>query len=636
MKINVKVAKLLLLAFLCELSTLAVAQTFNGFQIFGDSNTDDGRSHYIPEGPGIPLAVRGVLTTPGGTMWADALGAKYGLNISTSAIGGTNYASAGAVVSYTDPATPGIWSATDQVSAYLSSVNRKADPNSLYTVYIGINDLKPNTTAPHGNIVSPQNLPALSQLAQQTTGLVQSLSNAGARYIVVPNVLVAPETAATFAASGWSGSGSSWGAFYQTWADSVHYYNQSVWNGIASQGINFIPADLTSVFSYVLLNPARFGITETSIMNPACPIWVGNCTAAIMAAFSSANAGQTHYFSDSPFVGIGGAGHPSAAVQQIEADYVYGLLVAPSQVSMIANQANINQIMMNDSYLNQVGFSFRGNAPKTMGAWVLGNAQQVNISGSPTSSNSTPYNGSAGIDFQINENVLLGGFAGYGQSTVNYSTNASGGNFTQSGTTFGLYSGYRDKSIWLNGVLGYTWLSNNVNRVTPAGITSFSNASTVNGYNTTIALQTGYDFELGKFTHGPLIGYSSVKTAINGFTESGNYNSLQFANQNINAQVGSAGYQVNAKFGEWLPFAKAAYNSQLANMDRNITTTLTTISAPSYTMPAIAYGTNWTNLTIGLGYQIDPKTVIRASYTQQISQQNVSSYNTAINLTSHF
>jgi long-subunit fatty acid transport protein len=71
-------------------------------------------------------------------------------------------------------------------------------------------------------------------------------------------------------------------------------------------------------------------------------------------------------------------------------------------------------------------------------------------------------------------------------------------------------------------------------------------------------------------------------------------------------------------------------------MDRNITTTLTTISAPSYVMPAVAYGTNWTNLTIGLGYQIDPKTVIRASYTQQISQQNVSSYNTAINLTARF
>lgn len=362
MKVGKKIYKHILFGFSISLSTLVFAQNFNAFQIFGDSNTDDGRSRYVHEGPTVPLSVRGVLTTPGGTMWADALGAKYGLNISTSAIGGTNYASAGAVVSYTDPAFPGVWSATDQINSYLNSVNGKADPNSLYTVYIGINDLKPSSTAPHGNIVVPQNLAEISQLAQQTSGLVQSLSNAGAKYIVVPNVLVGPENAATFAASGWPGGGgmpSDWGSFYQTWADSVHYYNQSVWNGISAKGINFIPADLTSVFNYVILNPAQFGITQTSIMQPACPIWVGNCTQAIMAAYSSANAGQTHFFSDSPFVGDGsGAGHPSAAVQQIEADYVYGLLAAPGQVSMIANQASLGQIMMNNSYLDQVGFSF--------------------------------------------------------------------------------------------------------------------------------------------------------------------------------------------------------------------------------------------------------------------------------------
>ena len=76
-----------IIATLCLLSSLTYGQSFNGFQIFGDSNTDDGRSRYIPEGPGVPLSVRGVLTTPGGVMWADALGAKYGLNISTSANG---------------------------------------------------------------------------------------------------------------------------------------------------------------------------------------------------------------------------------------------------------------------------------------------------------------------------------------------------------------------------------------------------------------------------------------------------------------------------------------------------------------------------------------------------------------------
>jgi long-subunit fatty acid transport protein len=53
-------------------------------------------------------------------------------------------------------------------------------------------------------------------------------------------------------------------------------------------------------------------------------------------------------------------------------------------------------------------------------------------------------------------------------------------------------------------------------------------------------------------------------------------------------------------------------------------------------MPAMGYGRNWTNLTAGVGYQIDPKTVIRASFTQQVAQQSVNSYNAIVSLISHF
>ena len=133
-----------------------------------------------------------------------------------------------------------------------------------------------------------------------------------------------------------------------------------------------------------------------------------------------------------------------------------------------------------------------------------------------------------------------------------------------------------------------------------------------------------------------MLGYAYVKTNINGFTESGNFNSLQFGSQKINAQVGSLGYQAQIKIGDWRPFAKAIYNSQLGNIDRNITTTLTTITAPSYTIPALGNGRNWTNLTAGVGYQIDPKMVLRASFTQQVAQQSVTSYNAIVSLNLYF
>lgn len=604
---------------------VALADSYTDMIFFGDSNTDNGRYKYIPQyttgGSANDLNTTGVYTTPGGYMWSVYLGSRYGISVTSTAApgGGNNYAAGNAHVSYSANSTIGenAWSADQQITSYLSSVSGRANSNILYTVYIGTNDLKTPASGLNGtsNLVDPQNLSGLSTLAGQTVSLVQRLSVAGAKYILVPNIASTTKTqaAATVANFPWS----------QTWADSLSYYNQAVWNGIAGQGINFIPVDAATLGDYILLNAANFGITNTSILTPACGLTDAiDCTSAQLV---SANAMNTYFFADS-------IGHASSAVQKIQADYVYSLLIAPGQVSMLANQASISQIAMNHSYLDQVGYSFRGGVSKTLGAWALGGTQQVKMIDTQTTTTS-PYNGAVGMDYQYDEHLLLGGFVGHGRAQVNY--NASG-NFTQSGTILGAYAGYRNGAIWVNGLAAYNKLNNNTNRVAPIGITSFSNAARVNGDNATIALQMGYNFDTGVINHGPIIGYSYVHTHVNGFTESGNINSLQFASQNINAHVGLAGYQVKARIGNWLPFAKANYNSQLGNLDREVTTTLTTVSAPSYSMPAISYGRNWTNLTAGISYHIDPKTVLQASFTQQISQQNVNSYNAAVSLNTHF
>ena len=623
-----KLQKISVIAALLVANTYVFAQSFSNTIFFGDSNTDNGRYKYVPQyttgGSAGVLATTGIYTTPGGLMWSAYLGNYFGVTVTPTAApgGGNNYAAGNAHVSYGANGVIGenAGSATAQVSSYLTSTGGAADSNALYTVYIGTNDLKTPAAGLSGsaNIVDPQNLSALSTLAGQTAGLVQQLSSAGARYILVPNIA---STTKTLAAANAAGEGGVWTA---TWANSLAYYNQAVWNDIAAKGINFIPADFATVADYVLLNPARFGITNTNIATPACgAVAAINCQTANLV---SPNAMNTYFFADTN-------GHVSSAVQKIQADYVYSLLVAPSQVSLLANQASIGQIAMNNAYLDQAGYSFRSRAPKSLGAWVLGGVQQMNLSGGQTNTNSSPYSGTAGMDYQYSENVLLGGFVGYGQAQVNYNNS---GNFTQSGSTLGLYSAYQQEAIWVNAMLGYNWLNNNVNRVTPIGITSFSNTSNVNGSNAFAALQTGYNFDYQGITHGPIFGYQYVNTSINGFTESGNFNSLQFGSQNINAQVASAGYQAQAKWDSWLPFVKATYNSQLGNLDRNVSATLTTVTAPSYTMPAMSYGRSWANLTAGIGYQIDPKTVARASFTQQVSQQNVNSYSAMLSLNSYF
>lgn len=591
---------------------------------FGDSNTDSGRYKYIPITPGGPLTTYGAFVTNPGPMWSVGLGQLFGITVTPSDApsGGNNYAAGGARVSYTAAAIGNAWPVTTQASSYLSSTGGAAVPNALYTVSIGFNDLSPSTSGGAGNIVNPQNIAAITSLGQQTAGLVNQLYGAGARYFAIPNM----ESFLTPAAA--TAAGFSYDA---TTTSSRGLYSSTVWSTVASYGINFIPIDWNTVYNYVLLNPARFGITNTNVNTPACGPTVGsfNCGPA---NYVTPNAQLTYFYADGPLSSTLG-GHLSTVAQKIETDYFYELIVAPSQVSMLGNQAALGQIAMNSSYLDQVGYGFRANAPKTLGAWALGGVQQLNTSNTTTSTSSIPLNTAVGMDYQYSKNLLLGGFVGYGQAQVNFN---STGNFTQSGTTMGLYSGYRSGEVWVNGMANYNWLNSNLNRVTPIGITSFSNASTASGSNTSIAAQTGYDFEYDIIIHGPLIGYTYVNTNINGFAESGNFTSLQFGSQNINSQVGSVGYQAQAKYADWLPFAKAIHNSELGTLYRLITTSPTTISAPSYTMPALGYGRNWTNLTAGIGYQIDPKTVIRASFTQQVSQQSVNAYSAIVSLSSHF
>jgi len=622
---HIKIINLIALPLLM-VSTSAVSQNYSGLIFFGDSNTDNGRYRYVPQfttgsSAGV-LATTGVYTTPGGLMWSEYLGSRLGISVKTTAApgGGNNYSAGNAHVSLSGNSTIGenAWSTDQQIISYLNSVGGRANPNTLYTLYIGTNDLKTPASGLSGtsNIVDPQNISGLNSLATDVINQAKQLSNAGARYLLVPNIASTTKTQAAATAANF--------IWTQTWADSLAYYNNAVWTGIASQGINFIPADFASVGDYVLLNPSRFGITVTSIITPACGAVAANdCTTADLV---NPNAMNTYFFADL-------TGHASSAMQKISADYVIGLLTAPGQVSMLANQASLSQIASNGSYLEKISYSFRTRAPKTMGAWVLGSTQKINLSGTQFSTSSTPYIGTLGLDYQVNSKWLLGGFVGYRQSLVNYS---NGGNFTQSGSTLGLYAGYQRNQIWFNSLVAYEALTNDVNRVTPIGITSFSNTSNVNGSNTSVAIQTGYNFAYQKLIHGPILGYSHVNTNINGFTESGNFNSLGFGRQQINALIGQIGYQAQRKIGNWLPNIKAIYNSQFRNTDRHITTTLTSVSAPSYTLPALSYGTSWTNLSVGIGYQINPKTITQGNFTQQVGWQNLNSYSATISMNAYF
>ena len=74
------------------------------------------------------------------------------------------------------------------------------------------------------------------------------------------------------------------------------------------------------------------------------------------------------------------------------------------------------------------------------------------------------------------------------------------------------------------------------------------------------------------------------------------------------------------------PFARIAWNHELASTDRLIVTSLTTTVAPSYRLPAIELGKDWGTGQIGTQVALGGGLTAVASFIGQVGQNGVVTY----------
>jgi outer membrane lipase/esterase len=630
----------------------ASAQSFSNTIFFGDSNTDNGRYLYLPQTKGgANFAKAGPYTTNPDPMWSVLIGQHFGINVTPSDApgGGNNYTAGGARVVYEDPAS-NVWSATSQIKAYLASTGGRADPNALYTVYIGVNDLKGTTPAGFGspgNIVSPSpNFSALTTLGQQDANLVIQLAGAGARYILVPNTITS-QTPAAGIANGFGYNASVTAA--------RNFYDQTTYNAIAASGVNFIPADINSILNYVLLNPTPFGIIYTSAATPACALPLPNGAGALNctpANYVSPNADQTHFYADGLLSSTGG-GHLSGAMQQVEADYYYSLLVAPSEISFLAEAPVKTRTAVINSITSQIPLSF--STPGAFHGWVSGDVSWLKVNNSYAGfpdDPGTPLATTAGFDYAITRDWLAGVAFSGGTTSQSFSL---GGNFRQTEYAISLYSAYRKDAFWLNAIATWGALTDSVNRQVPLGITMQSNQGNTDGTNVSFAAEAGYNFRTAVGTlpsaagmalkappatpiyvvHGPIVGIIAQQVHIGAFAEtnsSGAPTNLAFNSQLRNSEVTELGYQASVNLGMWEPYARAVWNHELDGAGRLVTASLLSITAPSFSLPAVLLGTDWGSATIGTRIKFAPNASAFVAFNSQFGQNNVTTYGGQIGL----
>ena len=162
----------------------AEAIGFNQFVGLGDSTLDSGYFRYHSMGTPAADAMLASAIAAGanggfagnGVMVTTILAGKFGLNALPIDGGGTNYANGGSLTAPDTAGNPGNVPLTTQISHYLASVNGVANPNALYVISSGNNDLA--------------NIADQNRLDQQSSALAASvllLQNAGAHFLLVPN-----------------------------------------------------------------------------------------------------------------------------------------------------------------------------------------------------------------------------------------------------------------------------------------------------------------------------------------------------------------------------------------------------------------------------------------------------------------
>jgi len=653
---SVKNRSAVLLAGFLFASGPAWSQTFNQFVGFGDSSIDSGAYRIIHSPFGaisnsqwsaLVAAGAGKPTTGPGLMSSEALAAAFGLTALPYNQGGTNYATSGAKDVDANTSINGGFTAAvptvNQIKNYLSSVGGQANPNAIYLISSGGNDV---SFATGGSGTGPYPLDPQAYLVTAATSLaseVASLQAAGARYILVPDLPY------------------SFGATAQQ-KQSKLLYSQVLWSSLATDGVKFIPVDVNAMrlaiqyahaaapagsldafgFQYIGSSPSQTACNQVVATAYALP-----CTASTLQV---PNADQTRLFADNE--------HLSTAGQKILADYEYSLLVAPSEISFLAEAPVKTRAAVVDSIFNQIALSRKNRLAGTANAWVTGDVASLKVNsgyaGFPNDPG-TPASLTAGVDYAFDNGLLLGGVISGGTTTQSFSL---GGNFRLNEYAGSLYAAYGVGPLWGKVVGSYGRLQYDVNRIVPIGVTTQANNGRTTGHNASIAAEFGYDFVTSvgaiakpaiplksvpaatgwQITHGPVVGIVLQRINVDGFTETDNFaaidgfTALSFASQTRNSAVSELGYRASVDIGIWQPFAKLTWNHELAATDRSVTASLTSVTAPSYSMPAVILGRDWGAGTIGAAVTVADRVTGYAAFTSQIAQRNVATYGGQIGL----
>lgn len=570
-------ARLLAAALAVAVSAPAAAagSPYSQTVFFGDSLTDAG--YFRPLLPASVRAVTGQFTTNPGFVWAQYLAEFYGTGAGANGNGqfGTDYAAGGARVGVdTTGALGPIPSLGTQVGNYLAANGGRADPNALYTVWGGANDLfavvggaDPTTT--------------IAAAVGAEVGIVGQLKAAGARYILVaaiPDLGLTPSFRAQGTAAQAQGT-----ALAQA-------YNDALFANLAGNGLRVIPLDTFHFLQEIVAAPGTYGFSN--VTGTACqPQITANSLTCNPTSYVSPTAPNDYVFAD----GV----HPTSPAHAILAQYAESVLEGPRQIAVLPYAESLAGRSRSDrisAYLQ---------TPMASDGWhwwgdVRGDLPHYDRNGGGATFHGHNFSLSAGVA-QSTGALTWGGYLDFGHLSMDFGQDFGG--YDRNSVTLGGYLGWRGESAWANGQISYGRQNYDVNRQVPLGPAIRHHTGSPGGDALAAALDAGWDFTHGTLRHGPVASLTWQKINVDGYAENDPTlsTSLAYPGQGFDSLVGSVGWQASVAINDHVrPYARLTADREFHKPDAEAFASVQSLPGTlPYAVPGLNPDRSYASLTVG-------------------------------------
>lgn len=550
------------------------ASNFNGSVIFGDSLSDGGNVGLVTLGQATKFT-----TNPGMTT-AEIVADRIGHHTTASLLGGQNYAWGGATVSDLEKKVPNL---QQQLGQYLSSNGGQANENTLYQVWGGGNDIFNLVSQFQTGSINLQQLQlSLMDTSNKEVLILDSLYNAGARYVVVYNL---PDMGLTPDANA---SGPMVAGFMSQLSNSYNTQLNAELEKMSTKGLNIVPVNVYGLLGEINQNPYNYGIIN-NISDTACGGSSLGCTAN----------GQGYMFAD----GV----HPTSETHQLLAQVVLSTLAAPQQMSLLAELP----LMARDSQKRVIRQEMLKDIKREDTHVFINtdyNHQKIKATPSNPELSTNDVNLNVGLNYRLSSQVSGG---------VGISLNQQKGDFGHqigsydlrsiNGFLFGIYKENKNYlSSYANvGRLDYK----DISRQIQIGPMQRVQTAETKGSQYGVGLEFGHVFDVySNIKITPFTSLDWQKVRINGFEEKeADSTAMWFEDQNRESLTSSLGvrFQSDWKLNNYIlsPALEASWSHEFKDDALAVKAGLKTMNG-SFEMSGYKPEKDWFNVNVGLNAQL--------------------------------